>query len=210
MYLNPRTGPPAASFPVRFRPLQPKLNWIVAVVALSGSATAQNETPQLRVDTTYWSIHAGYNQGLAFLGSEDARRGELLIIEFAKPEPQFRYKSAPAQLVQSLTYLRSRAQGYPPTTDTIGYRAAARYWNHIFPGTETFFDLGWGLSFTNPRTIDLPNNINSTPFFGVGILTEMGGIELIFAVHYVHMSNAGTNNDNQGFNALQYTIGIKF
>lgn len=207
MYLNRGRGP--AARPVRFLALSPKL-CCLALACLCGVATAQTETPQLRVQSTYWTLETGYNQGLPFLGSEDARRGELFILSFAKPERAFRYKSSPAQMVQSLLFMRTRASGYPATADTIGYRIGARYWNRMLPGTDTFIDVGWGLSYTNPRTIDLPNNLNSTPWFGVGLMHNFGGVELVIAIHYAHMSNGGTNNDNQGFNALQYTIGVKF
>jgi hypothetical protein len=96
------------------------------------------------------------------------------------------------------------------TIYTFGVQVGGRYWNEWIPGWTTFFDFGWGISYQERTTQDLPNQLNSNPHFGVGVIAEYAGKEYIFAIRWHHMSNAATNNDNQGFNAIQYSIGVKF
>jgi len=194
----------------------------LAVIAIVSSISfAYADTPNVgddlqkfRSTETYWMFEGGFNDGKAWLGGEDARPGTIWALSYVKPEPRFRYKSNPAQVVHSIYYMPTRTaalDGNPANTlYTYGYRVMARYWNEYIPGVNTFLDLGWGISWGNRRTQDLSNQLNSTPSVGLGIMFNSGGTELLFTVRYFHMSNAATNNENQGFNAFQYTIGIRF
>lgn len=191
---------------------------IMAIAAAcSGSAqtsSANDDLQKFRASETYWSFEFGFNEGKALLGSEDARTGSIWAINYVKPEPWLRFRSNPAQIVHSLYYMPTSTSAFDGNEanrlHTYGYRVFARYWNEYIPGVNTFLDLGWGISWSNDTTQDLANQINSTPSIGLGAMFNVGKTELIFTVRWFHMSNAATNNDNQGYNAFQYTIGVRF
>lgn len=189
---------------------------LVASVCFASADTPKlgDDLQKFRSTESYWMFEVGYNEGKALIGSENARPGSIWALSYVKPEPRLRYKSNPAQIVHSLYYLPTRSgplDGHPANTlYTYGYRVMARYWNEYIPGVNTFLDLGWGISWSSDVTQDLANQINSTPSVGIGTMFKSGGSEFIFTVRWFHMSNAATNNDNQGFNAIQYTIGIRF
>lgn len=186
----------------------------MALLAAATAAMADDDLQTWRIKETYWSFEAGYNEGKPWIGSEDARVGSIYKVSYVKPEVRFRYKSNPAQIVYSVYYMPTRTSAFDGhsanTMDTIGFQAGARYWNEWIPGMNTFFDLGWGVAYNRHTTQDLPNQINSTPYFGVGTIFELGRQEFIFAIRWHHMSNGASNNDNQGFNAIQYSLGVKF
>jgi hypothetical protein len=191
-----------------------KLTAALLAASVTTITAASDDLQKFRITQTYWSAESGYNEGKAWIGSEDARYGHISQITYVKPEPRWRYKSNPAQAIYGVYYIHSRSaalDGNPPSTmDTFGIKLGARYWNEWIPGINTFFDIGWGLAYSQRTTQDLPNQINSSPFFGIGTIIPAGNTELILAIRWHHISNAATNNDNQGFNAIQYTIGVKF
>ncbi|MBS1711381.1 MAG: acyloxyacyl hydrolase [Armatimonadetes bacterium] len=187
---------------------------VAAGLALVGCAVADDDAQAWRIKESYWSFESGFNEGKPWIGSEDARTGSIWKLSYVKPESRFRYKSNPAQAVYSVYYMPTRTSafdGHPANTmDTFGVQVGARYWNEWIPGVNMFFDLGWGLAYNQRTTQDLPNQINSTPYFGVGTMFAVGHQELIFAIRWHHMSNGASNNDNQGFNAIQYSLGVRF
>lgn len=186
----------------------------IALILVGACAFGDDDLQQLRVKETYWSFEAGFVEGKAWIGSEDARSGSVWQLSYVKPEARFRYKSNPAQAVYSIYYMPSRGaalDGNPANTMySYGIKVGGRYWNEWIPGWNTFFDIGWGIVYAERTTQDLPNQLNSTPYFGVGVIAECFGTECIFSIRWHHMSNAATNDDNQGFNGIQYSIGVKF
>ncbi len=186
----------------------------IALVCLGSCAFGDDDLQSLKVKETFWSFEVGFVEGKPWIGSEDARIGSMWQLSYVKPMARFRYKSNPAQGVFSAYYMPSRTSafdGNPANTMyTYGIKAGARYWNEWIPGTNMFFDLGWGFSYSERTTQDLPNQINSTPYFGVGMMATIQGQEYIFSIRWHHMSNAATNDDNQGFNGIVYSVGIKF
>lgn len=167
-----------------------------------------------RNSESYWSgnVAAGFGQDV--LGSEDVRRGGLYGVSYSTPWNRLRYKNNRAQVVVSGYYMFTKGGGYDylPVNHlhTYGISAAARYWNHIFKGTETFFDFGWGLSYGNKMTIDLSSRVNSTPFLGVGAVIPGTDGRLLATVRWFHMSDAGTKGNNQGLNQIQYGLSWRF
>ncbi|ARU41655.1 hypothetical protein CCB80_11085 [Armatimonadetes bacterium Uphvl-Ar1] len=191
-----------------------RLGLLGCVVGFAAVGLADDDRQAFRVKETLWTFEAGYSEGKAWIGSEDARFGSIYQLTYLKPEPRLRFKSNPAQALYGVYFMPTRAaalDGNPANTMyTWGVKLGARYWNEYIPGWTTFLDLGWGVSYAERTTQDLPNQLNSTPFFGIGVMTEYLGQEYVFSIRWHHMSNGATNNDNQGFNAIQYSIGVRF
>jgi hypothetical protein len=68
-----------------------------------------------------------------------------------------------------------------------------------------YADVGWGLQYQKPRTVDLDTRLNSTPTFGIGFrIIQEREIGMI-GVRFIHASNAGIVGANQGQNTLLVT-----
>lgn len=182
--------------------------WVLGFAAFSGSVWADVTKDR------YWSIDLAAGFGQDILGSEDTRRGGFYGVSLSYPEKRLTWRGNKAHIVWTGYYMFTKGMGFEniPVNHmhTYGVSATGRYWNHIIPGTTTFFDLGWGLVYNNITSRDLDTNINSTPFLGVGAAFEVGGTEVLTGVRWYHMSNAGTGGSNQGMNQYQVWVGVRF
>lgn len=177
-------------------------------------AVGFDDEPVNRAQETLWTIEAFAGFGQDYLGSEDVRRGGFYSVQYAMPWDRLRFRNTEGQLVVSGYYMFTKGAGYEGIPvdhlHTFGVTASARYWNHVIRGTETFFDFGWGLSYSNRKTIDLSGQLNSTPFIGIGMLVPGTDDRMVVTVRWFHMSNAGTQGNNQGLNQIQYGVGYRF
>jgi hypothetical protein len=83
--------------------------------------------------------------------------------------------------------------------------AYARYRFH-----SVFFDLGWGLQYTDQRTVDISSRLSSTPSATLGVSIPSGEREFLLGVRFTHISNAGSSGNNQGCNQLGFFAAVKF
>lgn len=152
--------------------------------------------------------------GQETLGSEDPRKGAMFSLNLARPEPRLTLWGNKAQLVTGAYLMTTRGGGWEgiPIEQlyTVGVTLAARYHNSWIRGLDTFIDFGWGISHSSFRTRDLDRHINSTPFLAFGAVIPYMGTEWIVRAEWFHMSNAGTGGNNQGFNSINYSFGVRF
>ncbi len=150
-----------------------------------------------------------------FLGSEDRRTAQGVGIGVFLESPRsFRYRSVRPEILIEGYYHRSTSKGVsgsgPNATDAYGVLALVRYSFADRAGTSFYFDWGWGLQYTDMRTIDLSGRLNSTPTVGVGLTFHAGRQELTVGARLMHISDAGLQGNNQGQNQLMLTVGFRF
>lgn len=153
----------------------------------------------LASEPRWYLTGAGGRALVPFLGSEDPRDYYTIGLAYAIPERKFRFRKNRAELVLEAYYERSRSPGaseQPPNgTDAYGLLAMARY--RFGAG---FFDLGWGLQYTDQRTVDISSRLSSTPTCTLGVISVVGGREVLLGVRFTHISNGGLAGNNQGSN----------
>lgn len=158
-----------------------------------------------------WYLHIRGGKALEpFLGSEDPREFLSVGMSYARPDPRLRFRRHLAEFVMEAQFERSHshgASGQPANyTDSVGIAAAARYrW-----GKNFFLDIGWGLQYSDQRTVDLNSRLNSTPFVGGGLSFRHRGSEYLVGARFFHLSNAGLEGDNQGSNQLGFFLAVQF
>ena len=130
---------------------------MLAFGCLCGIACAQSGDEVNRAQESYWSVGLATGFGQDVLGSEDVRRGGIYSVQYSMPWNRLRFRNTEGQLVLGGYYMFTKGAGYEGIPvdhlHTYGFSAAARYWNHVFKGTETFFDFGWGFAFSNREKI---------------------------------------------------------
>lgn len=186
---------------------------LVGASALSAVAFGADDGRKPR-DESFWFASAGPGFGQPILGSEDIRRGGFYSVGYATPWNGITFRKCEGQIVMQGYYMFTNGGGFEDIPvnkmDTTGLLVTGRYHNHWFKGMDTFYEIGWGFSYSSLTTRDLDSHWNSTPTIGVGA-SWSNGRDLVFAlVRWFHMSNAGTDGNNQGFNQFQYIVGIKF
>lgn len=185
---------------------------ILALVCLG--AIGQTEQSSFK-DSRYLTTFLG--QSLLVLGSEDRRVGGGLGFGYGRPEPKFRWKNIPAELVWSGYTDRTTSNGsrdvHGINTYAYGILATSRWrpkpsWN----GWGTYFDFGWGIQYANRTSHDLDSKWNSTPLIGAGVRSRYGenGEEFTFGVSWFHISNAGFVKPNRGQNQICLVAGIRY
>lgn len=159
-----------------------------------------------------WKLYGTTAFGKAivpFLGSEDPRSHWTLGVQAAKPEPRFRFKKLRADLFVEAYYEDSSSPGasqQPPNqTDAAGVLFGARY--RFGSG---FFDLGWGLQYTDQRSVDISSRLSSTPNATIGFFFDIKGREYLAGLRFVHISNAGLSGNNQGTNQIGFFFAVRF
>lgn len=157
-----------------------------------------------------WYVGAMLGRSELILGSEDLRQGFGIALGYGKPEPRFRYRDVPAQLVLMAYYQSTKGDGAPRYADAYGALAIARYRFRSNGKVGAYLDLGWGLQATNRTSIDLDSLVNSTPMVGFGAAIRNGSSEVLLGVGLLHISNAGLKGDNQGQNQLFLHLGFRF
>jgi len=193
------------------------MSWRPVALASSlllGAASFAQDAPRDPNRENFWFVSAGTGFGQPVLGSEDIRRGGIYTVGLAMPWNGLKLFGHPGQFVAQGYYMFTKGGGFEDIPvnglHTYGVLASARYHNHWFKGVDTFFEVGWGFCYSNHSTRDLDSLINSTPTFGIGASWAKGN-DLVFAqIRWWHMSNGGTDGNNQGLNQIQYIVGVKF
>jgi hypothetical protein len=143
------------------------------------------------------------------LGSEDSRTAKGFLLGYARPERRFRWGPNEAQVVlegYSLSTDRILFDGAPRSeTSGLGVLVMARWRWRSGSHWPLYADVGWGLQYQKPRTVDLDGRLNSTPTLGVGFRIIDGREIGMVGLRFVHASNAGVVGANQGQNTFVVT-----
>ena len=186
-----------------------KIWGVILLITSAMVARADERTAK----THYFGAFFGQSQ--LILGSEDRRTGGGFSYAYGRPEPQFKWKSIPAQLViEGYTdHTHSHGVDTERSNDTLSY-GVLTYGRWRWPVTKRrvgiYFDLGVGLQYANRSTSDLDSRINSTPMMGFGGVFQFGSQELLLGVRFLHISNAGTDKPNKGQNQLFITAAVRY
>ena len=176
---------------------------LLLLLALPVAVFGQSSKPS-------WYVRTGPSFGQDTLGSEDTRRGGYYAVGYGKPEKRLTLRGLRADLLLEGYYMFTKGGGFEniPVNkmNSFGFMAIARYRSNWLRGTETFFDLGFGVVYNDITTRDLDRKFNTTPTLGVGI--QLGDAD--FTIRWYHASNGGTDGNNQGTNGIQYLVGYRF
>ncbi|HWA83396.1 MAG TPA: acyloxyacyl hydrolase [Fimbriimonadaceae bacterium] len=185
-----------------------KASIVVAALTISGSqALAQGLYTR---PERYFSFFGGHSARI--LGSQDIRTDYGFGIAWAKPEPHFKWRHGPTQLVIEAYYEHSNGQQYPTrgkVTEAIGAIWYARF---RFPSkvVNLYADIGEGAQLSNSESFDLGTRLNSSPMIGFGVTIRQGSQETLVGFRILHLSNAGLNRDNRGQNQILFYASVKF
>jgi hypothetical protein len=185
----------------------PTRRCIVVLAALAAFGTAHAQEPK-------WRASAGALYGQDWLGSEDTRRGGYYALSYSRPEPRIHFWGYDGELDIEGYYMFTKGGSDfiagPNSSHHYGVLVIGRYYQHYTRATRAFVEAGWGLQFTNRLTHDIDTRVNSTPMVGVGLISPLGGEEVMFSLRYFHISNAGTAGGNEGLNFFQLSVGLRF
>lgn len=181
-------------------------------LAVSLAAWSMAQSPPSR--ETYWTVGAGAIGTQKWLGSADIRRGGHYFVTYNRPEPRFSFQNRIGTISVMGYYTVHKGGGFFGRPFNIlhawGVLVMARYWNRDERPLPTFCEVGWGLHFSDRWIEDVDAPISSTPTVGAGVLVDFGEQEGIFAVRWMHVSNAGLGPRNRGQNGLIFSFELKF
>lgn len=158
----------------------------------------------------YVSFFGGHSTRI--LGTQDLRTGYGFGFAWQKPEPHFKWRHGPSQLVTEAYYEHSNGQNHNirgEVTESVGIIWYARF---RFPrkGFSLFADIGEGAQMSTSESWDLGTRLNSSPMIGFGAAIRQGGSETLVGVRLLHLSNAGLNSRNRGQNQILFYTAVKF
>jgi hypothetical protein len=157
----------------------------------------------------YFSAFGGHS--FRVLGSQDIRTDYGFGVAWQKPEPHFKWRHGPAELVMEGYYEHSNGQRGTrgKVTEALGVIWYARFY---FPtrGFNLFGDVGEGGQLSTSESFDLGTRLNSSPMFGGGISIRQGDRDILIGLRILHVSNAGLNGSNRGQNQVLFYTAIKF
>lgn len=158
----------------------------------------------------YISFFGG--QSARIFGSQDIRTNYGFGIAWAKPEPHFKWRHGPAQLVMEGYYEHSNGQNLGSRgsyTEAIGMIWYARF---RFPskGINLFLDIGEGVQISTSESFDLGTRVNSSPMLGFGVAIRQGRQETLVGIRLLHLSNANLHRENRGQNQILFYTAVKF
>ena len=181
------------------------MSWIIALPL----ALVVSQDSHSNWDRYFW-ISA--EQSVKVLGTQEGRHGFTMHLQNARPDPVMNIRKHPGQFVwegyASFNWGGIRASGKVQTA-SIGGLGLLR---HVYgsPGHRRWFwEAGWGLQYTTETSIDLPSQFNSTPTIGIGWIDKLGNNEILIALRFFHISNAGTKGSNNGQNIVKLMVGVK-
>jgi hypothetical protein len=143
------------------------------------------------------------------LGSQDMRTNYGLGLAWQRPEPHFKWRNGPAQLVLEGYFEHSNGEDRPTRgkiTESIGVIWYARF---RFPQFNLFADIGEGLHLSTSESFDLGTRLNSSPMLGIGFVVRQGSKETMVGARWLHLSNAGLNGENRGQNQMLFYVSVK-
>lgn len=171
------------------------------------------QLPSSVLDRPYSSAAVLIGHSASILGSEEIRFVKGFTLGYGKREPRMRFRSTLGELVWEGYYERTNHTYGPRSRDTDNYGLLAMgrwYGKPSATGQRYFLSLGWGAQYATYRTPDLDSRINSTPVVDLGTVFPVSGREFMFAIRYLHASNAGIVGRNQGTNQILVMTGFKF
>lgn len=158
-----------------------------------------------------WYISMFGGRSARILGTQDIRTNFGVGIAWQKPEPHFKWRHGPAQLVQEVYYEHSQGEidARGRVTEAVGFIWYARF---RFPtrGFHLFLDIGEGVQIASRESYDLGTRINSSPMVGFGFSIRQGSRETLVGLRMLHLSNAGVNSRNHGQNQVQVYVAARF
>jgi hypothetical protein len=181
--------------------------------AVSGLA-ALSLLPGLSVAQGIYANPAWYGtffggKSTPILGSQDIRTNYGVGLAWQRPEPHFKWRHGPAQLVMEGYFEHSNGEDHGirgKVTESIGVIWYARF---RFPQFNLFADIGEGVHLSTSESFDLGTRINSSPMLGFGFVIRQGNQETMIGARLLHISNAGLNQSNRGQNQVLFYMSVK-
>lgn len=103
------------------------------------------------------------------------------------------------------------AQFHPDTEYVVGIGPVLRYNFAVGHRLVPFIDAGAGLSATSIREGDLSTTFEFNLQGGLGLRWFVcNDLSLTLAAHYIHLSNAGIDNPNNGVNNITIMLGVSW
>jgi len=147
------------------------------------------------------------------LGSSDIRFGGGVSYGFGRREPRFKWGPFRGQFLLNAYADHTWPlveKGDNPPNYSAGFLAGARWIAaNNTANFAPYLDFGWGFQLADRTTLDLPSELNSTPWAGTGIIFPVGKYEALFGFRFVHISNAGFVRPNRGQDELFLTSEIR-
>ena len=185
----------------------------LAVMGLVGLGWASPVEAQAFYERPSWYITVFGGTSAKILGTQDIRSNYGLAVGWAKPEPRFKWRHGPANLVLEGYYEHSvgePARGRSERSfDALGFIAYARF-RVVEKSYALYFDIGEGIQFATVESYDLDTKINSSPMIGAGIGIRQGGQETLVGLRILHLSNGGVRRPNRGQNQVLFTVSVRF
>jgi len=159
-----------------------------------------------------WYVSAFVGHSARIFGSKDIRTDYGFGIAWQKPEPHFKWRYGPAELVLEGYYEHSNGQELAPRgriTDAVGAIWYARF---RFPSRSLnlFLDIGEGAQLANSESFDLGTRLNSSPMLDFGVSLRQGKHEAMVGLRLLHLSNANLNSVNRGQNQVLFYLAVNF
>lgn len=160
-----------------------------------------------------WYISTFIGRTARILGSQDQRDNFGFGVAWSRPEPHFKWRHGPAELVMEGYYEHSRgranAGGNGTVTDALGVIWYGRF---RFPKRHfsLYAEIGEGAQISSSESYDLGTRLNSSPMIGAGFLIRQGSQETLIGLRILHLSNAGLNGRNNGQNQVFLYAAVRF
>jgi hypothetical protein len=177
---------------------------LAALSLLPGLSAAQGI-----YDKPAWYVSFFGGRSTQILGSQDMRTSFGFGMAWQQPEPHFKWRHGPAQLVLEGYFEHSNGQDYGTRgkiTQSIGVIWYARF---RFPQFNLFADIGEGANLATSESFDLGTRFNSSPMLGIGFVVRQGSNETMIGARWLHLSNAGLNGNNRGQNQMLFYVSVK-
>ena len=180
---------------------------LAGIVALSQLAACQDLYSRPERHVTFFG-----GSSFRIFASQDVRTNYGFGISWAKPEPHFKWRHGPTQLVLEAYYEHSNGKNLGRrgiSTEALGAIWYARF---RFPSRSInlFLDIGEGAQLSTSESFDLGTRLNSSPMIGFGFTVRQGSQETLIGIRLLHLSNANTNGENRGQNQMLFYTSVKF
>jgi hypothetical protein len=181
-----------------------------SVCLLSSVSAGQTSVKEL----TYYTL--GFNlRSQEILGSQDTVSGAGFSLAVGRNDPKLRIGNVKAELIWEGYYLQRTDSGLngigATEAEAFGFLASARYRWKFRSNMNLFYDVGFGVQWSNHTSHDLPLAFNTTPTLALGLeIKTRGEGAILLGTRLLHVSNGGRKSPNPGQNLLQTFIGFKY
>src|SRR5579862_9234700 len=135
------------------------------------------------------SFFGGHNARV--FRSQDLRTDYGFGIDWQRPEPHFKWRHGPAELVWEGYYEHSNGQHLDTRgriTDALGAIWYGRF-RFLSRRLNLFLDIGEGAQLSTSETFDLGTRFNSSPMLAFGVSIRQGSRETMVGLRLMHLSN---------------------